>query len=66
MCPGAVEDPERGVMRIDKRRSHFDRLLEHILQRCLGADNDIRRGKVAKAIFSVSSCGHGSLAVNVS
>ena len=59
VCPGAVEDPERGIARTDKPRRDLCGLLQNVLERGLGADRDTRRGKLSKAGFSVGIDGHG-------
>jgi hypothetical protein len=66
VCPGAVEDAKRGIARVDKPRCHVCGLLKNILKRGLRADCDICRRKLAKAHFSIGSCGHGWVTVNVS
>ena len=57
--PGAVEDAERRVPRIDEPRRGIHGLLQDVVQRELGPDGEVRRGEFMEPPFAVCRPGHG-------
>jgi hypothetical protein len=57
--PRPIEDPERRVARKHKPCCHFHSFLEHVIERSLRADRNVRFDEALKALRTISNSMHG-------